>query len=75
MHQSKKATSGILACRRTLGLMANQGLSIPVIGTAAHIHDITQAQALLYGDETDVFRDAGYQGVEKQEENLALPVT
>ena len=30
---------------------------------------------LLHGDETDVFGDAGCQGVEKREENLALPVT
>ena len=37
--------------------------------------DITQAQALLHGEETDVFGDAGYQGVEKREENLELPVT
>lgn len=36
---------------------------------------MTQAQALLHGDETDVFGDAGYQGVDKREENLDVPVT
>ena len=36
---------------------------------------MTQAQALLYADETDVFGDAGYQGVEKREQNLELPIT
>ena len=41
---------------------------------AVNVHDATQAQALLHGDETDVFSDAGYQGVEKLEENLELPV-
>ena len=45
-----------------------------VLGTAANVSDITQAQALLHGEETDVFGDAGYQGVEKREENLELPV-
>lgn len=44
-------------------------------GTAANVHDITQAQALLHGDETDAFGDAGYQGIEKREENRELPVT
>ena len=55
--------------------MRSQGLSIPSSAPAANVHDVTQAQALLHGDETDVFGDAGYQGVEKREENLALPVT
>ena len=45
-----------------------------MLGTAANVSDITQAQALLHGEETDVFGDAGYQGVEKREENLELPV-
>ena len=36
--------------------------------TAANAHDITQAHALLHGQETDVFADSGYRGVEKREE-------
>lgn len=51
------------------------GLVHTVIGTAANVHDIIQAQALLHRGETDVFGDAGYRGVEKREENLALSVT
>jgi IS5 family transposase len=39
------------------------------------VNDVTQAQALLHGDETEVFGDAGYQGVEKRDENLEVPVT
>jgi IS5 family transposase len=35
-------------------------------------HDITQAHALLHGEETDVFADSGYRGVEKREEIQAL---
>lgn len=40
-----------------------------------HPSDVPQAQALLHGDETDAFGGAGYQGVERREENLELPVT
>jgi len=39
-----------------------------VATTAANAHDITQAHALLHGEETDVFADSGYRGLEKQEE-------
>jgi IS5 family transposase len=58
-----------------IGVDAQSGLAHTLIGTAANVHDVTQAQALLHGDETDVFGDAGYLGVEKREENLALPIT
>jgi transposase, IS5 family len=37
-----------------------------VIDTAANLHDITEAEALLRGKETDVYADAGYQGIEKR---------
>ena len=40
-----------------------------------NVSDVTQAQALLHGDETDAFGDAGYQGVKKREEGLECPVT
>ncbi len=40
-----------------------------VVGTAANVNDVTQAHLLLHGEETDVFGDAGYQGVDKREEN------
>ncbi len=56
-----------------IGVDAQSGLVHTLIGTAANVHDVTQAQALLHGDETDVFGDAGNLGVEKREENLELP--
>lgn len=70
-----KVIRGISAWRCTLEVMRSQGLFTPPIGTASNVQDVTQAQALLHGDETDVIGDAGYQDVEKCEENLALPVT
>jgi hypothetical protein len=54
---------------------AQSGLVHTMIGTAANVSDVTQAQALLHGDETDAFGDAGYQGVEKRAENQELLVT
>ena len=75
MHQTKKGNQWHFGMKAHIGVDTQSGLVHTVIGTAANVHDITQAQALLHGGETDVFGDAGYQGVEKREENLELPVT
>lgn len=75
MHQTKKGKQWHFGMKVHIGADAQSGLVHTLIGTPANVHDVTQAQALLHGDETDVFGDAGYLGVEKREENLALPVT
>lgn len=75
MHQTKKGNEWHFGMKAHIGVDAHSGLVHTLVGTAANVHDVTQAQALLHGDETDVFGDAGYQGVEKRAENLALPVT
>jgi IS5 family transposase len=36
--------------------------------TAANVHDLTPAADLLHGEETVVYADAGYQGIEKRPE-------
>lgn len=74
MHQSKKGNQWHFGMKAHIGVDAQTGLVHNLVGTAANVHDVTQVQALLHGDETDVFGDAGYQGVEKREENLELPV-
>ncbi|MDP2370386.1 IS5 family transposase [Rhodoferax sp.] len=74
MHQAKKGNQWHFGMKAHIGADANSGLVHTVVGTAANVSDITQAQALLHGDETDVFGDAGYQGIEKREENLETPV-
>jgi len=51
-----------------VGVDAESGLVHAVIGTAANVHDISTAHALLHGEETDVYADAGYQGIEKREQ-------
>ena len=50
------------------------GLGMNRVTTAANVHDVTQAQNLLHGEETDVFADSGYRGVEKREEAKDLHV-
>lgn len=49
-----------------IGVDAESGVVHTVIGTAANVYDITVAEALLHGEETDVYADAGYQGIEKR---------
>ncbi len=58
-----------------IGVAAHSGLVHTAIGTAGHVSDISQMPALLHGDETDAFGDAGYQGIDKREEHLETPVT
>lgn len=74
MHQAKKGNQWHFGMKAHIGVDANSGLVHTMVGTAANVSDITQAQTLLHGGETDVFGDAGYQGIEKREENLETPV-
>jgi IS5 family transposase len=57
-----------------IGVGAESGLVHTVVGTAANVNDVTQAHALVHGEETDVFADSGYQGVEKREETQDIDV-
>jgi IS5 family transposase len=74
MHSTKKGNQWHFGMKAHIGVDAHTGLVHTLVGTAANVHDVTQAQDLLHGDETDVFGDAGYVGVEKREENLELDV-
>lgn len=60
-HQTKKGKQWYYGMKAHIGVDAESGLVHTVVGTAANANDVTQAQALLHGDETDVFGDAGYQ--------------
>jgi IS5 family transposase len=46
-----------------------------LVTTPANTNDVTQAHALLHGKERIAFGDAGYQGVDKREENQRPDVT
>ena len=68
MHQTKKGNQWHFGMKAHVGVDAETGLVHTVVGTAANVSDVTQAHALLHGQETDVFADAGYRGVDKREE-------
>jgi transposase, IS5 family len=68
MHQTKKGNQWHFGMKAHIGVDAESGLVHSVIGTAANVGDITQAGALLHGDETHAFGDAGYRGVDKRKE-------
>lgn len=68
MHQTKKGNQWHFGMKANIGVDADSGLVHSVIGIAANGHDATQASALLHGEESRAFGDAGYQGVEKRPE-------
>ena len=68
MHQAKKGNQWHFGMKAHAGVDADSGLVHSVVTTAANVNDVTQAHALLHGQETDVFADSGYRGVGKREE-------
>jgi IS5 family transposase len=68
MHQTKKGNQWHFGMKAHIGVDADSGLVHTVATTAANAHDITQAHALLHGEEDVVFADSGYRGVEKRDE-------
>jgi IS5 family transposase len=68
MHQTKKGNQWHFGMKAHIGVDAQSGLVHTVTTTAANAHDITQAYALLHGEEEVAFADSGYRGVEKREE-------
>ena len=74
MHQTKKGNQWHFGMKAHIGVDADSGLVHTVVGTAANVNDVTQAHALVHGAETDVFADAGYQGVSKRQETQDIGV-
>ena len=66
MHSSKKGNQWYFGMKAHIGVDADSGLVHTVRGTASHVADVTEGNALLHGDETVVFADAGYQGADKR---------
>ena len=74
MHQSKKGNQWHFGMKAHIGVDAHTGLVHTVIGTAGNVSDISQAEALLHGEEMMAFADAGYQGIEKRPESQGSEV-
>jgi transposase, IS5 family len=72
MHQTKKGHQWHFGMKAHIGADRDSGLVHTVVATAANVADISQTAALLHGQETQVHADAGYVGVDKREEIVAL---
>jgi len=68
MHQTKKGNQWHFGMKMHIGADADSGLVHTPVGTAANVHDITQAVHLLHGQESDVHADSGFRGVHKRPE-------
>lgn len=49
-----------------VGVDADADLVHTLIGTVGNVAKVTQASALLYGDEVAAFGDVSYEGLEKR---------
>ncbi|TSE18164.1 Transposase DDE domain protein [Tepidimonas alkaliphilus] len=65
---TKKGNPWSFGCKAHVGTDAASGLAHSVVVTPANVADVTQAHALLHGEERDVFADAGDPRVDKREE-------
>jgi len=55
MHQTKKGNQWHFGMKAHIGVDADSGLVHTVVGTAANVNDVTQAAALVHGEEENVF--------------------
>jgi IS5 family transposase len=68
MHQTRKGNQWYFGMKVHIGVDKDTGLIHSIETTAANVYDLTQAAELLHGEETVVYADSGYQGIEKREE-------
>ena len=66
MHSSKKGQQMYFGMKAHIGADAESGLVHTVRGTSGNVHDVVQGNALLHGQESVAFGDAGYQGIDKR---------
>ena len=74
MHQTKKGNEWHFGMKVHIGMDSQTGVVHSVSTTPANVHDVTETARLLHGGETQVWGDAGYQGVDKRPENRDLEV-
>ena len=72
MHQTRKGNQWYFGMKAHIGADRDSKLVHTVVVTAANVADVTQAAELLHGAEQQVHADAGYTGVEKRAEIVAL---
>ncbi len=72
MHQVKKGNQWHFGMKAHIGTDRDSKLVHTVVVSAANVADVTKTAELLHGDETQVHADAGYTGVAKRAEIVAL---
>jgi IS5 family transposase len=72
MHQTRKGHQWYFGMKAHIGADRDSKLVHTVVVTAANVADITKTSELLHGQEQQVHADAGYTGVEKRAEMVAL---
>jgi len=72
MHQTKKGNQWYFGLKAHVGTDRDSTLVHTVVVTAANVADIAKTAELLHGKESQVHADAGYTGVEKRPEIVAL---
>ncbi len=71
MHQTKKGNAWHFGMKAHIGVDRDSGLVHTVVSTAANVSDISQTPELLHVQETELWADAGYVGVDKREDMQA----
>lgn len=66
MHQGRKGRQWYSGMKAHIGVDADSGLAHTVRATAGNANDVVQANALLHGQESEAWGDAGYQGAGKR---------
>jgi IS5 family transposase len=73
MHQTKKGGEWYFGMKAHIGVDAGSGYVHTVTATAANVHDICEAHALIREDDEVVYGDSGYTGISKREEIIKDP--
>ena len=66
MKKSQKGNQWYFGMKAHIGVDAESGLVHKVRGTTGSVNDVVEANALLHGEETKAWDDAGYQGTAKR---------
>ena len=71
MPTSKKSDQGYFGMKAHNGVDGESGLVHTIRGISGHVSDIAELNTLLHGQQSVVFGDAGYQGIENRSEATA----
>jgi len=68
MHSTKKGNQWHFGMKIHSGVDAGSGYVHTITATAANVHDINETHNLIREDDSVVYGDSGYIGIEKREE-------